>query len=211
MTLYRIIVYFIKYLVLLLNGRPIVLGKENLPTKASILAATHRSWLDPVYLSTMALPLEIAYIAKHTLFESKFTNFLFPRMHGIPINRDKPSPKTLRAASDAMNKQGLHLGIFATGSRYSTEIKSGTAFIQKLSKADIIPIAIQPPANFGQFLLRRKARIAIGKPIAYNPELSYNREELSLIDEKIGQAFQELDQLLDPNYVYIPKIKNKKA
>lgn len=207
MTIYRFIVILVKYLVYLLNGKPIVIGLENMPGQASILAATHRSMLDPVYTAIIFIPDEIAFMGKQSLFEVPIFGKFIPKINAFPINRDKPSPKSLRAASNKINKDGMHLGIYPTGSRFSTEVKGGTAFIQKLSKADIIPIAIQPPKNMKEFFLRKKAKIAIGKAIQYDPDKKYNREELKDIDSLIAQEFDRLDHLLDPNYKYIPPKK----
>lgn len=209
MTIYRFIVVIVKYLVYLLNGKPIVVGRENMPENPSILAATHRSLLDPVYTAITFIPQEIAYMGKQSLFEVPIFGKFIPKINAFPINREKPSPRSLRAASDKINKENMHLGIYPTGSRYSTEVKGGTAFIQRLSKADIIPIAIQPPNGIWEFFLRKKAKIAIGKPIKHDPNKKYSRDELKEIDTLIAQQFDELDKVLDPDYKYV--VKGKKG
>lgn len=208
MSLYYIIIKVIRALLYLINGRPIIIGRTNWPEKPSIIAATHRSFLDPIYLVILALPGQISVMAKKSLFEIPIIGYLIGKVNGFPINRDKPSTQAIRHAVNEINQKKRHLGIFPTGSRYETEVKGGTAFIQRMSKADIVPIAIQPPLSAKEILLRKKTKIAIGKPIAYNPEKKYTKEDLAEIDAKIAAEFHRLDKILDANYEYIPPSKD---
>ncbi|MGO4936850.1 lysophospholipid acyltransferase family protein [Fundicoccus sp. Sow4_H7] len=211
MSFYSFMVKVFYVLFIIFNGKPQIVGKEKLKNiNPSILTATHRSMTDPFFLAFIAAPHDVSFMAKHTLFENKFLNYVLTKANVFPINRAKPSSNTIRHAVNELNENKRHLGIFATGSRYSTEVKSGTAFIQRLSKQDIIPIAIQPPVGFWQFISRKKAKMAIGDPIAYNPNKKYTKDELTEIDQLIGQRFAELDKQLDPNYVYhVPTKKEK--
>lgn len=207
MTFYKLVFVVLRFLVDLINGRPIVIGEENLPKEAVIIASTHRSILDPIYLGLTTFPKEIAFMAKQSLFDNPILGFIIPKIHAFPINRERPAPKTLRYAVDLVTNQDLHLGIFPTGTRYSTEVKGGTAFIQRLSKADILPISVQPPRSFWEFITRKKAKIAIGEPIKYDPDKKYDKTTLKEIDQLISEQFNQLDYLLDPDYKYIPKEK----
>ncbi|UUX34598.1 lysophospholipid acyltransferase family protein [Fundicoccus culcitae] len=211
MSFYTFMVKVFYVLFIIFNGKPHVEGKEHLENiDASILTSTHRSMTDPFFVAFVAAPHEVSFMAKQSLFQNKLLNYLLTKANVFPINREKPSTKTIRHAADELNEHNRHLGIFATGSRYSTEIKSGTAFIQRLSKKNIIPIAIQPPIGFWQFISRKKAKIAIGSPIEYDPSKKYTKEELAEIDALIGQRFDELDKQLDPTYVYQVPTKTEK-
>ncbi|MBZ6526232.1 1-acyl-sn-glycerol-3-phosphate acyltransferase [Aerococcaceae bacterium DSM 111021] len=208
MNLYSFLLIVVKVILFLFNGKPIVIGRENLPKDAAIIASTHRHWLDPVILAIAVEPTEIAFMAKDTLFKNKIFQYLLPRLNVFPVKREKPSPKSLRRGVEVMNEENKHLGIFPTGSRYSTEVKGGTAFIQRLSKKDILPVAVQPPLNGKEFFLRKKAKVAIGQPISFDDSKKYTRDELKSIDIAIAQAFDDLDKQLDPDYVYIPPKKD---
>lgn len=207
MNLYSFLLFLVKYLLVLINGKPVIIGKENIPDGAAIIASTHRHWLDPIILAIAFEPTELAFMAKDTLFKNKVFQYLLPRLNVFPVKREKPSPKSLRTAVQVMNEENKHLGIFPTGSRYSTEVKGGTAFIQRLSKKDIIPVAVQPPLNWKELLSRKKMKVAIGEPIKFDETEKYTKEKLSEVDVAIATAFDNLDKQLDPDYVYIPKKK----
>lgn len=207
MNLYSFLLFLVKYLLVLINGKPVIIGKENIPEDTAIIASTHRHWLDPIILAIAFEPTELAFMAKDTLFKNKVFQYLLPRLNVFPVKREKPSPKSLRTAVQVMNEEHKHLGIFPTGSRYSTEVKGGTAFIQRLSKKDIIPVAVQPPLTWKELFSRQKMKVAIGESIKYDEAEKYTKEKLSEVDVAIATAFDKLDKQLDPNYVYIPKKK----
>lgn len=210
MTGYHRIVKFFRILFRLLNGKSVLTGLEHIPVdRPVILAGTHRSLLDPILLAVELYPRPIVFMAKQELFERKWMANILNKVMAIPVNRDKPSQKAIKQAVKAMNEDQHIFGIFPSGTRYSTELKSGTAFIQRLSKRDIIPVAIQPP-TIGQFLLRKKAKIAFGPAIAYDEKLAYSKEDLAMIDQKLAEAFDDLDQKLDPNYHYVVPVKKEK-
>lgn len=199
MKTYYFIVGVLRFFNRLLNGKPRVYGKENLPKKgeeAAILAATHTSNNDPVVLATELLPSPVSFMAKKELFEIPFIKWVITNAMGIPVDREKPSPKTIRQASNRLTKDNINLGIFPTGTRHSTKVQPGTAFIQGVSKKDIIPIAIQPPIGFKEYITRKKAKMLIGEPIKFDPDVKYDREKLAEVDQLIKQRFDELNEEL---------------
>lgn len=213
MTFYDIAIVFVRVVLYLFNGKPQYEGLENIPEdKVVIFASTHRSLLDPVYLAFAIYPLgkKVAFMGKDTLFKNKFMAYLLPKLNVFPVNREKTSPRTIKHAVKVMNEDHLNLGIFPSGTRYSTEIKGGTAFIQRLSKNDIVPVAIQPTLTVGDFFRRKKIKVAFGEPIAYDDTLKYDKVKLAEIDQQIASRFDQLDQVLTPNYKYIPPVKKDK-
>ncbi|MBG9980083.1 lysophospholipid acyltransferase family protein [Facklamia lactis] len=208
MTFYQFAIRILQFIFRLFNGKSYVIGLENLPQDDTyILAATHRSYLDPFYIVINLFPEEFSFMAKESLFNNFILNKLLRKAYVFPVNREKPSPKTIKHGVKQMTENQLNLGIFPSGSRYSTQVKSGTAFIQRLSKKAIVPVAIQPPLTTGQFFQRKKAKIAIGEPIIYDESANYDKAKLAEIDHQIAQAFDNLDQQLDPSYHYIPPTK----
>lgn len=211
MSFYDYMVKILRLLFRILNGKPKVIGKEHLTLLDTngplIIAATHRSFLDPFYLALEFYPHKISFMGKEDLFQNKILATVLRKALVFPVNREKPSPKTIKIAVQKMTKEHLNLGIFPSGSRYETQIKGGTAFIQKLSKKAILPVAIQPPKSFWAFLKHRQAKIAIGQAIPYQKEVAYDKEYLSKIDQLIAESFDQLDRQLDPNYHYIPERK----
>ncbi|MGX7108235.1 lysophospholipid acyltransferase family protein [Facklamia miroungae] len=210
MTFYQFVFGILRFLFRIFNGKPHVIGKENIPNpdqSTFILAATHRSFWDPLYLAIELYPVPISFMSKESLFRNSLFAKILRKVYVFPVNREKPSPKAIKFAVKQLTQENLNLGIFPSGSRYSTEIKGGTAFIQRLSKKDIIPIAIQPPLDLKSFFKRQKAKIAFGPAIKYDSNLDYNKEQLGKIDQKIANAFDALDQQLDQNYSYVPAKK----
>lgn len=205
--MYRFFVILIIGIFNVFNGKPHVIGKDKLPEQPVIYAISHRSAFDPFYIAMITHPREISFIAKESLFSNKLFAWILTSAHVFPVNRENPSPKVLKKAINVIKKEHMNLGIFPSGSRYSTEIKSGTALIHKMSQADIVPITIQPPMNLKEFFSRKKAKIAIGQSIQYNPRIKYDRHQLSIIDKQIELAFDQLDKQLDPDFVYNPEPK----
>ena len=210
MTFYHFMVGLCRFFFYLFNGKPEVHGLDNLPSDETVIfAATHRSAFDPFYLAIELSPRPISFMAKDSLFKWKWLANLLRKGHVFPVNRDKPSPKVIKFAVKQLTQNQLNLGIFPSGSRYSTQVKGGTAYIQRLAKKAIVPIAIQPPLTLGGFLKRQKAKIMIGQPIAYDPSRDYDKAHLQEIDQAIQQAFDQLDQALDPTYRYDPPARKQ--
>lgn len=192
--LYRFAIHLLRFIFWVFNGKPKVTGLENIPkNQAVILASTHHSNTDPVFLKLITDPLPLYFMAKDTLFNNPIFSKAITFAGAFPVNRKKPSRETIKYSVDLLTKHDSSLCIFPTGSRHSSKVKSGTAFIQSLSKVDIIPISINPPVGFWQFISRKKCKIAIGTAIKYEQGVKYNREKLKEIDELLQQSLDELD------------------
>lgn len=208
MTFYKFAVLMIKFVIRLFNGKPYVVGYENIPKDTPvIIASTHRSNSDPFFIADVTDPFVVSFMAKDSLFKNKLLAKILSAGNVFPVNRDKPSATTIKHAVKVLNEKKYNLGIFPSGSRHTTEVKGGTAFIQKLSKAPILPVTIQPPIGFWQFITRKKAKIAFGQLIPFEADKKYDKNLLAEIDEQIVSQFNQLDKSLDPNFVYIPKKK----
>lgn len=211
MTFYQFAVYMIKFIFHVFNGKPKVIGLENIPQdEPVIIASTHRSMTDPFLLADVVFPKVVSFMAKDSLFKQKWLAYILTKGNVFPVNRDKPSTTTIKHAVNVLTKEDKNLGIFPSGSRHTTEIKSGTAFIQKLSKATIVPVAVQPPIGFWQFITRKRAKIAFGQPIPFDASQKYDKDMLAKVDAQIAEQFALLDKQLDPEYVYVPKPKKAK-
>ncbi|MGX7106788.1 lysophospholipid acyltransferase family protein [Hutsoniella sourekii] len=195
---YSILVSIIKWVLLIFNGKSKIYGLDHLPKDQPVIfAATHQSNTDPFFLAAAIQPKVVAFMAKEELFRFKPLAWLLNKGHVFPVNRQNPSTKSIRHAATVLKQGDKNLGIFPTGSRHSDEIKPGTAFIQKLSKATIIPVAIQPPIGFIQFIMRKQAYLAFGQPIAYDSSTKYDKDKLVEIDQNIQKQWNQLNQLID--------------
>lgn len=203
---FKTVVIIVRFLVRILNGKTEIQNKEYIPKDTVfILAAPHRSLLDPVFISFGVYPHVFSSMAKQELFKGRFMKWLLFHMKAFPVNRENPGPSALKQPVSILKEGKTNLLIFPTGSRHSAEIKGGTSSIAKLANVPILPVVYQGPLTFKDLLKRKKATVRFGKPIYLPKEKRVSREELAAYDELLGTTFRQLDQEIDPNFVYAPK------
>lgn len=203
---FKTVVIIVRFLVRILNGKTEIQNKEYIPKDTVyILAAPHRSLLDPIFISFGVYPHVFSSMAKQELFKGKFMNWLLTHMNAFPVNRENPGPSALKQPVSILKEGKTNLLIFPTGSRHSAEIKGGTSSIAKLANVPILPVVYQGPLTLKDLVKRKKATVRFGKPIYLPNEKRISREELAAYDELLGTTFRQLDQEIDPNFVYIAK------
>ncbi|MGA9518203.1 MAG: 1-acyl-sn-glycerol-3-phosphate acyltransferase [Trichococcus sp.] len=203
---FKTVVIIVRFLVRILNGKTEIQNKEYIPKDTVyILAAPHRSLLDPIFISFGVYPHVFSSMAKQELFKGKFMNWLLTHMKAFPVNRENPGPSALKQPVSILKEGKTNLLIFPTGSRHSAEIKGGTSSIAKLANVPILPVVYQGPLTFKDLLKRKKATVRFGKPIYLPKEKRISRDELAAYDELLGTTFHQLDQEIDPNFVYVAK------
>ena len=124
-----------------------VVGRENLlKNSAQILAANHRSHLDP-FLVGLASGQEIYFMAKQELFEiSKFFKWLISFWNAIPLPRGDRAIEALKKCSVLLKSQKTVV-IFPEGTRNKFEngllpFKPGLGFLAITNQVPIVPVAI---------------------------------------------------------------------
>lgn len=203
---FKTVVIIVRFLVRILNGKTEIQNKEYIPKDTVfIIAAPHRSLLDPIFISFGVYPHVFSSMAKQELFKGKFMNWLLTHMNAFPVNRKNPGPSALKQPVSVLKEGKTNLLIFPTGSRHSAEIKGGTSSIAKLANVPILPVVYQGPLTLKDLVKRKKATVRFGKPIYLPKEKRISREELAAYDELLGATFRQLDQEIDPNFVYIAK------
>ncbi|MFY9901011.1 MAG: 1-acyl-sn-glycerol-3-phosphate acyltransferase [Trichococcus sp.] len=203
---FKTVVIIVRFLVRILNGKTEIQNKEYIPKDTVfIIAAPHRSLLDPIFISFGVYPHVFSSMAKQELFKGKFMNWLLTHMNAFPVNRKNPGPSALKQPVSILKEGKTNLLIFPTGSRHSAEIKGGTSSIAKLANVPILPVVYQGPLTLKDLVKRKKATVRFGKPIYLPKEKRISREELAAYDELLGATFRQLDQEIDPNFVYIAK------
>lgn len=200
---YNTVVRFVGFLLLILNGKMEIQNKECLPKEgAYILAAPHRSWLDPVYIAVAAFPHVYSTMAKQELFRGGFTTWLLKKMHAFPVNREKPGPSALKQPVTILKEGKRNILIFPTGSRYTDEVKGGTSSIARMAGVPIVPSVYQGPFTFKDLLLRKKGVVRFGKPISLPKGVRLTREELDQVDLQLHEQFKQLDLEINPDFVF---------
>lgn len=184
----------VRLLILTLNGRYKVQGKENLPKDDNyILIAPHRSWIDPVYLVLAASPKQFSFMAKKELFKNPLFKWLITKMNAFPVDRKNPGPSAIKTPVKILKETDLGLVIFPTGTRHSTELKGGAVTIAKMSKKPIVPVVYHGPFTFKDLLKRQKATVRFGEPFMVERKIEGVKDVTAYYSEKIQDAFISLD------------------
>ena len=155
-----------------------VIGAENIPDEGNIIiAANHKSNLDPIFVSIAVKNREVATIAKKELFDNKLLGMVLNKIHAIPIDRENPGVSSIKTILKKI-KEGYAIGIFPEGTRVKEEgfgeAKAGLALFAIKGKADVIPVTI-----ISNYKLFSKVTIFIDKPISFE---NYYKQKLSFED-----------------------------
>ncbi|HLR92618.1 MAG TPA: 1-acyl-sn-glycerol-3-phosphate acyltransferase [Atopostipes sp.] len=192
---YNFVFRLLQFLLLILNGRTKVEGKENLPTDEKfVLVAPHRTFLDPVYIAVTSYPFKFSFMAKKELFEIPILGWLIRKLNAFPVDRKKPGVSAIKTPVNYLKNNELNVMVFPTGSRYSTELKGGAVTIARLGKSKMVPAVYSGPLTMKDLLLRKKAIVKYGKPFTIERKIEGVDDINKYYSDKIQQAFDELDE-----------------
>ncbi|MFH1245263.1 MAG: lysophospholipid acyltransferase family protein [Candidatus Omnitrophota bacterium] len=150
-----------------------VRGRKNIPGQGGlILAANHRSYLDPAVLA-VAFPRPVFFLAKEGLF---IRNALFGRfitaLNALPIKSKSGDLKTLRRIISEL-KAGKVVLVFPEGRRLAggenVHPMKGVGLLAVKANVPIVPALIEGSAQalpINSSLIRpHKIRVYFGQPI----------------------------------------------
>lgn len=166
-----------------------VVGVENIPKEGNvIIAANHKSNLDPIFIAAAIENRQVAAIAKKELFNFKPLGYILDKLNVIPINRDKPDISTIKNILKAI-KNGYVLGIFPEGTRIKGpgfgEAKAGLSVFAVKGKAVVVPISI-----ISNYKIFNRVTIFIDKPVSFE---QYYKEKLTTQEhERLSQNILEI-------------------
>lgn len=166
-----------------------VIGEENIPNEGNlIIAANHKSNLDPIFLASAVQNRQVAAVAKQELFKIKPLGYILKKLNGIPINREKPDVSTIKSILRAI-KDGYILGIFPEGTRVKEpgfgQAKAGLSVFATKGKAQVVPISI-----ITNYKLFNRVTVYIDKPISFE---EYYKQKLTTEDhERLAQNVLEV-------------------
>lgn len=171
-----------------------VIGEENIPDEGNIIiAANHKSNLDPIFLASAIRNREVAAIAKKELFKIKPLGFILNKLNVIPINREKPDVSTIKNILRSI-KDGYVLGIFPEGTRIKDpgfgQAKAGLSVFAIKGKAQVVPISI-----ISNYKLFNRVTIYIDKPISFE---EYYKQKLTT--EENERLAQNVLEVIKENY-----------
>lgn len=178
-----------------------VIGKENIPEGACIVASNHRSHLDPPLLNAV-FPEPLVFLAKEELFRPPFGGIL-KHMRAIPLRRGSEDVSTLEECVNLLNA-GCKIAIFPEGTRANPgefkRAKPGVGFLAIKSGFPVLPVYIEGTdralprgAKFPKPFV--KVRVIIGKPLEFRglkPSVKNYKRVANEIMEEIKKLSQSL-------------------
>jgi glycerol-3-phosphate dehydrogenase (NAD(P)+) len=147
-------------------------GRRNIPKKGPvILAANHRSFLDP-FVVGFCMRRPVYFVAKKELFEKRWQGWLLNRLGAFPIRRGESDEYSMATARGVLERGGA-LVMFPEGTRIREgslgRPKRGVGRLALETGAPVVPIAIlgSDRARRGWKILPVWVRIRCGRPLTF--------------------------------------------
>ncbi|MGI9622972.1 MAG: lysophospholipid acyltransferase family protein [Acidimicrobiales bacterium] len=125
--------------------RAYVHQKSNMPQGALIVSPVHRSNLDVPLLGATS-PRRLRYLAKGSLFKTRFWNWFLTVLGGFPLDRGSMADRGALKAALAVLQRGEALAVFPEGERKAGPVvhpmADGAVWLSVRSGAPILPIGI---------------------------------------------------------------------
>ncbi len=146
-------------------------GREHIPEGKVILAANHRSFLDPFVIGT-CLRRPIYFMAKKELFENRLIGWFLNCLGAFPVRRGESDEDSVATAL-ALLERGQAVVIFPEGTRHRSgplhPPKRGVGRLALESGAPVVPIAITGTERARRGWIFRPVRVDIrcGRALTY--------------------------------------------
>jgi len=147
------------------------LGREHIPDGPVILAANHRSFLDPFIIAT-CLGRPIYFVAKKELFDRRWQGWLLNCLGAFPVRRGDSDEETV-ATARALLDRGQAVVIFPEGTRIRTgslgRARRGVGRLALESGAPVVPIALTGTERARRGLVIRPVKVMVrcGRPLTF--------------------------------------------
>jgi glycerol-3-phosphate dehydrogenase (NAD(P)+) len=147
------------------------LGREHIPEGGVVLAANHRSFLDPFAIG-YCLPRPIYFVAKQELFKNPLLAWLLNSMGAFPIRRGESDEESMKTALGLLGR-GEAIVIFPEGTRIRAgslaKPKRGVGRLALQSGAPVVPVAItgSEHARTGWLIKPVKVHVRCGPALTF--------------------------------------------
>ena len=166
------------------------IGREHLPPEGPmIIAANHRSFLDPFVIAMLARR-PVYFVAKRELFANRFVAWLLSSLGAFPIDRGAGDADAM-ATARAILERGDGILMFPEGTRVRLgglgSPRRGVGRLALETGAPVVPVAVfgTQDVRRGWRLRPHKVRLRAGRPLRF-PKVEHPSPALAMaVTERI--------------------------
>lgn len=195
-SLFYKFVFAIMWLIFKTFFRLSIKGEKVPRTGAAIVAANHRSYLDPIVMNLSCGRL-VSFLGKEELFDIPVLSWIVRKFSTVPVKRGKADVKSLKKIIE-MLREGKLIGIFPEGTRRrhtengETTIFRGVGLLSEKTGAPVYPLSITGTDKIfvGGIIPIRLPKITVVVGKAIEPESGLGKELQVSISSKTMETIE---------------------